>query len=109
MNDILNKKLIDKTAKDLYPVSSSNRYSFKSGVTWCRGFYEKLISELIVENQGLKLNQDKAIEFAEWICKNDYHGIKNDKTTSSWFILNKHNSECDTNELFKKFSEDRNI
>lgn len=32
---------------------------FKAGVNWCKEYYEELVKDLIIENQGLKLFKDK--------------------------------------------------
>jgi hypothetical protein len=68
MKEILNEELINKQANefvvDNYGVPTIS-YSqdtfdnaeedFKAGVSWCRKFYEATITNLIAENQGLKM------------------------------------------------------
>ena len=78
---ILNEELIEEASEneaiqylivDEHELTSVDRkQSFKAGVSWCRKFYEDVITGLIAENQGLKMNQDLAVEFLIWYMTSD--------------------------------------
>jgi acyl-CoA reductase-like NAD-dependent aldehyde dehydrogenase len=87
---------------------TSNNIEFKANIGIIKQIIEITLQKLenafkdiIVENQGLKLNQDKAIEFADWIDKCDY--IKEDDKWFYWDGMKKYNTKYTTKELFNEF------
>lgn len=57
-NKILNEDSINKAAIK-YSLETKTKNHFIDGANWCKEYYEELVKDLIIENQGLKLFKDK--------------------------------------------------
>jgi hypothetical protein len=106
---MFNQSEIDDAAEKEVPLFSVGyeeniaRNSFKAGVKWAVSKIQEIFTNLIIENQGLKMNQDLSIEFGDYIGKNGYTFYKN-----SWFDIANHSLDCNTKELFNSFLTERN-
>lgn len=90
---IINKETIDRAGEYYATVTygvpkiscdqtsfDNGREDFVNGAIWAKSKYEELFTDIITENQGLKLYKDNesdrfknvAIEFLRWHGKNDY-------------------------------------
>lgn len=65
-NKILNEDSINEAAHEHFKKgqlglekAADTEHAFKSGANWCKEYYEELVKDLIIENQGLKLFKDK--------------------------------------------------
>ena len=82
--------------------------AFTNGAKFTYDRCVKLINDLVIENQGLKLYKDnegtRAIEFAEWISKYGYDQDYDDKL---WRYWDSGIGEYTTKELYEEFLKDK--
>lgn len=106
---------IDEEAENYISNKSSNplfrethKRDFIAGAKVTYDKCVKLINDLVIENQGLKLYKDnegtRAIEFAEWISKYGYDQDYDDKL---WRYWDSGIGEYTTEELYKEFLKDK--
>ena len=66
----------------------------------------KLIVDLIIENQGLRLNQDLSIEFAEWLINNE---LDFQPTNIKNIFVGVNFKKFTSKELFELFLKERKV
>ena len=74
----------------------------------------KLIVDLIIENQGLRLNQDLSIEFANWLCTHQegFHPMYRDKHNPNIYWGSSYTGgrvDYTSKELFELFLKERKV
>ena len=112
---LIPQEIVDKAAND-YAVNSygvpniscsedtfdNGEEDFKAGVEFAINHIYPKIEDIIIENQGLKLNQDLSIEFADWLVKNEYIPLQK-------LCWSKDSATYTSKTLFDKFLKERKL
>ena len=102
---LIPQEIVDKAANDVLNqnlMTSDDSYIFKLGVSFAEEYIYPKIKDIIIENQGLKLNQDLSIEFANWIIKNEYTPLQK-------LCWSKDSTTYTSKTLFEKFLKERKL
>jgi len=73
-------------------------------LTFCYNPNEKLQKGF---TDGVKFAEKYIKEFAEWIGKNQYNYFNPPGATASWFDSEDRSMDCNTEELFKMFLDEK--
>ena len=101
--EIVNKA-VEEFDKTVPLINLSVDYIFKAGVKFAEKEILKHIEDIIIENQGLKMNQDLSIKFGEYISKHklDFQPALNGKFIGLDMKI------YTSKELFNQFLKERN-
>jgi len=119
---IINKEEVEEFIKNLLTGDFEDihiDYGVRKGVEFAEEYVYKYTSDLVIENQGLKLYKDGeaerskkfAVEFGEWILQNDNPGFKlvfGDGLPNKWGSVRQGGGYSTTEELYELFLKERN-
>ena len=105
---IINKEEVEEFIKNLLTGNFEDihiDYGVRKGVEFAEEYVYKYTSDLVIENQGLKLHKDNeaerfkkfAVEFGEWILQNDNLGFKlvfGDSFPNKWGSVRQGGCNC---------------
>ena len=104
---LIPQEIVDKAAnsyiiKNHAEECDYTKEDFKAGVEFAVNHIYPQIEDIIIENQGLKMNQDLSIEFADWLVKNAYTPLQK-------LCWSKDSATYTSKTLFEKFLKERKL